>query len=229
MLHVVASWSGGKDSCLALYKAALNGFKVSYLLNFISKDRRCMSHGLNSELIAAQSQAVGIPIIQRETTWDAYEGIFKATLIELKRMGIEGAVFGDIHVKDHLDWVNRVCNEAGIIPLEPLWGMDPERVLRDFIDAGFKAIVVNVKADLFGEEWLGREVDLNFLNDLEKLRKERDFDLCGEYGEYHTFVIDGPIFKKRIKILESKRVRMEGYWRYWLLDILRFRVEEKGV
>ncbi|MEM1586844.1 MAG: diphthine--ammonia ligase [Candidatus Bathyarchaeia archaeon] len=229
MLHVVASWSGGKDSCLALYKAALNGFKVSYLLNFISKDRRCMSHGLNPELIAAQSQAVGIPIIQRETTWDAYEEIFKATLIELKRMGIEGAVFGDIHVKEHLDWVNRVCNEAGIIPLEPLWGMDPERVLRDFIDAGFKAIVVNVKADLFGEEWLGREVDLNFLNDLQKLRKESDFDLCGEYGEYHTFVIDGPIFKKRIKILESKRVRREGYWRYWLLDILRFRVEEKGV
>ncbi|MEM3745012.1 MAG: diphthine--ammonia ligase, partial [Candidatus Bathyarchaeia archaeon] len=182
MLHVAASWSGGKDSCLALYKAALNGFKVSYLLNFISKDRRCMSHGLNSELIAAQSQAVGIPIIQRETAWDAYEEIFKATLIELKRMGIKGVVFGDIHVKEHLDWVNRVCNEAGIIPLEPLWGMDPERVLRDFINAGFKAIVVNVKADLFGEEWLGREVDLNLLNDLQKFRRESDFDLCGEYG-----------------------------------------------
>lgn len=227
MLNVVVSWSGGKDSCLACYKALLSDLKVSYLLNFISREGRSMSHGLDSRLIAAQSQAIGIPIIQREVTWDTYEDIFKATLAELKRAGIEGAVFGDIHVREHLDWINRTCGEVGITPLELLWGMNPEQVLSEFINAGFEAIVVSVKADLFGEELLGRKIDMDFLEDLRKLKSKRDFDICGEYGEYHSFVVDGPIFKKRIKIVESRRSMRGDHWKRWFLDILKWEFEEK--
>ena len=205
----------------------LDGFEVSHLLNFISKEERCMSHGLDSKLMVAQSQAIGIPIIQREVTWDTYEERFKAAMRELKQMGIEGAVFGDIDIQEHKDWVNRVCSEVGIIPMEPLWGLNPEQILTDFIDEGFEAIVVNVKAELFGEEWLGRKVDRSFLQELQKLRSEKDFHICGESGEYHTLVIDGPIFKGRIKMLDSKRVLREGYWSFWLLDILRYQIEEK--
>jgi uncharacterized protein (TIGR00290 family) len=226
-MKVVASWSGGKESCFACYKAMLDGFDVSHLLNFVSKEERCMSHGLDPQLMVAQSKAIGIPIIQREVTWDTYEDGFKAATRELKQMGIKGAVFGDIDVQDHKEWVNRVCSEVGIIPMEPLWGLNPEQILTDFMNEGFEAIVVNVKADLFGEEWLGRKVDRSFLEDLRKLHSKHNVHICGELGEYHTMVIDGPIFKGRIKILDSKRVLKEEYWKHWLLDISRYDIEEK--
>jgi len=226
-MHVVTSWSGGKESCFACYKAMLDGFEVSHLLNFISKEERCMSHGLDSKLMVAQSQAIGIPIVQREVTWDTYEEGFKAAMRELKQMGVEGAVFGDIDIQEHKDWVDRVCGEVGVTPMEPLWGLNPKQILIDFIEEGFEAIVVNVKADLFGEEWLGRKLDRSFLEDLQKLRREHDFHICGESGEYHTLVIDGPIFEKRIRVLDGRRGLREGYWRFWLLDILRYEIEEK--
>lgn len=227
-MRVVASWSGGKDSCLACYRAMLEGFEVSYLLNLISEDKRCMSHGLDSKLMVAQSQALGIPLIQREVTWDTYEDGFKAAVMELKQMGAEGAVFGDIEdVPGHEGWVNRVCSEVGITPIKPIWGLNRERILIDFLDEGFEAIVVEVKADLFGEEWLGRKVNKSFIEDLREFRNTRDFDICGELGEYHTFVTDGPIFKRRIKILDSRRVLREGYWSFWLLDISGYEIEGK--
>jgi uncharacterized protein (TIGR00290 family) len=205
----------------------LDGFEVSYLLNFVSKDGRCMSHGLDSGLIAAQSQAIGIPMVQREATWDTYEQEFKNAIHWLKQRGIDTAIFGDIDIQEHKDWVDRVCGEVGITPIEPLWDLDPERILADFIDEGFEAILVNVKADLFGEEWLGRRVDRNLLEDFQNLRSKHNFHVCGEWGEYHTLVTDGPIFKRRIKILDDRRVLREGYWKFWLLDILRYGIEEK--
>ena len=226
-MRVVASWSGGKDSCLACYKAMSQDFNVSCLLNFVSEDGRCMSHGLNSKLMVAQSQAMGIPIIQKEVTWDTYEEEFKVVMSELRKMGVEGAVFGDIDIQEHKSWVERVCGEVGITPIEPLWGLDPKQILLDFIDEGFEAIVVNVKADLFGEEWPGRIVDHKFLEDLQMLQNTHDIHVCGERGEYHTFVTDGPFFKKHIRISESRRVLGEGYWRFWLLDISNYEIEEK--
>jgi uncharacterized protein (TIGR00290 family) len=227
MTRVVASWSGGKDSCLACYKAMLDGFEVSHLINFISKDGRCMSHGLDPKLIVAQSQAIGIPTIQREVTWDTYEEGFKTVMKELKQIGVKGAVFGDIDISEHLDWVIRVCNEVGILYMEPLWHLDRVQILKEFINAGFEAIIVNAKADIFGEEWLGRKVDESFIEDLRRLHSKYSFDICGEMGEYHTLVIDGPIFKRRIKISDSRRVLKNGYWKYWLLDISRYYIEEK--
>jgi uncharacterized protein (TIGR00290 family) len=227
MTRVVASWSGGKDSCLACYKAMLDGFEVSHLINFISKDGRCMSHGLDPKLILAQSQAIGIPTIQREVTWDTYEEGFKTVMKELKQIGVKGAVFGDIDISEHLDWVIRVCNEVGILYMEPLWHLDRVQILKEFINAGFEAIIVNAKADIFGEEWLGRKVDESFIEDLRRLHSKYSFDICGEMGEYHTLVIDGPIFKRRIKISDSRRVLKNGYWKYWLLDISRYYIEEK--
>jgi len=227
MSRAVVSWSGGKDSCFACYKAMLDGFEVSYLLNFVSKDGRCMSHGLDSELIAAQSQAIGIPLVQREVTWETYEQEFKIAMRELKERGISAAVFGDIDVQEHKDWVDRVCGEVGVTPLEPLWGLNPEQILTDFIDEGFEAIVINVKAEPFGQEWLGRKVDRRLLRDLQKLQAKHNVHICGELGEYHTLVTDGPIFKRRIRMLDSRKVLRMGYWEYWLLDVLKYDIEEK--
>lgn len=217
MSQVVALWSGGKESCLACYKAILDGFEVSHLLNFVDQDGRCRSHGLNSKLIVAQSKAIEIPIIQRKATWNTYEQEFKIAIRELKKIGVNGAVFGDIYLQEHKDWVDKACSELEIKPMEPLWGGKPEQILNAFIDEEFEAIVVRVKADLLSEKWLGRKIDKNFVKYLHQLKGKVDF--CGELGEYHTFVTNGPLFKRRIKIIESRKVLKKGYW---LLDISKY-------
>jgi len=222
MSRVVASWSGGKESCFACYKAILEGYDVSHLLNFISQDGRCMSHGINSKLIIAQSQAIEIPVVQRKVTWDTYEEEFKTVIRELKQMGVSGAVFGDVDIQEHKNWVDRICNELDIKQVMPLWGRDPEQILTDFIDEGFEAIVVMVKADLLGEEWLGRRVDESFVSNLLKLKNK--VHLCGELGEYHTYVTNGPFFKRRIKILDSSKILKNGCR---FLDISKYEVSGK--
>jgi len=224
-MRVVASWSGGKESCFACHKAMLNGFDVSHLLNFVSKDGRCMSHVLDSSLIAAQSQAIGIPIVQRKVTWETYEKEFKSVIRELKQSGVEGVVFGDIcNITGHEGWIDRVCSELDIKPIKPLWGSDQEQLLIDSVDEGFKALIVMVKADLLGKEWLGRKIDEAFIKDLEKLKEKSDIHLCGELGEYHTFAYDGPLFKKRLKLLDFKKKMTEGRW---FLDIRSYDIVEK--
>ena len=222
MHQVFTSWSGGKDSCLACYRAAVSGLKVRYLANMITEDgKRSWTHGQSAELLQVQSQAIGIPLVQRRTTMKNYEAEFKDTLLTLKQEGIRGGVFGDIDLDEHRQWVERVCHEVDIIPYLPLWGQAQEKILRDFIESGFEAIMVVAKADLFGEEWLGREVDLDFLS---QLKQKFDTQLCGEAGEYHTFVTDGPLFNHRIEILETNKVLREGYW---FLEILNYDLRAK--
>jgi diphthine-ammonia ligase len=158
---------------------------------------------------------------------ETYEEEFKAVARRLKQTGVDGIVFGDIDIYNHLDWVIQVCNEVGMLYMEPLWHLDRERVLREFIGAGFNAIVINARADIFGGEWLGRRVDETFIEDLQKLRSSHNFDICGESGEYHTFVTDGPIFNRRINILSYRKVLKEGFWRHWLLEISEYSLVEK--
>ena len=221
-MKVFCSWSGGKDCCLACYEAISEGFEVTRLLNMISQDgERSRSHGLRSELIRAQSEAVGIPVLQRGASWESYETEFKKAISQLKREGIEGGVFGDIDLDAHREWIERVCAELSIKPILPLWRGDREKLLRRFIELGFEAIVVAVKEEISGLQWLGRKVDEKFLDDAKRV----GIDLCGEEGEYHTFVIDGPIFLKRIKVIETEKVkRGERIF----LDILSYRLEVKG-
>src|SRR4030042_6533420 len=145
MTEYAASWSGGKDSCFACWKTVSQGSKVSYLLNFINTDStRAMSHGLDHNLIALQAKAMGLPILQQKVTWEAYEAGFKEALEKLKPKGITGLVTGDIHLQEHKDWIDRACGEVDIKAVLPLWGMDSAQLLTDFIEAGFKAIIVSV-------------------------------------------------------------------------------------
>jgi len=225
MHQVFVSWSGGKDSCFAVYQAALNGLKVSYLLNMVNVDaKQSWFHGLSPELMQMQAQAIGIPLIQRRTTMANYETDFKDAVLALKKEGVSGGVFGDIDLEEHREWVERTCQQVDVTPHLPLWGLSQEKVLRDFIEAGFEAVVLVAKADLFGEDWLGRKVDLDFLSYLSRLKDEKDVSLCGEAGEYHTFVTDGPLFNQRIEIRQTRRVLREGYWR---LEILKGEMKAK--
>lgn len=146
---------------------------------------------------------------------------FKSVLLALKQEGVGGGVFGDIDLEEHRQWVERVCGEVDVMPYLPLWGQAQIEILRDFIELGFEAIVVVAKTDLFSEYWLGRRVDLDFLSYLQA----NDISLCGEAGEYHTFVTDGPMFNQRIEILETNKVLREGRW---FLEILDCELKAKG-
>ena len=213
MHQVFTSWSGGKDSCLACYQAVNSRLKVRYLLNMVTEDgRRSWTHGQSVELLQSQSQAIGIPLIQRQTTMANYEAEFKDALLSLKQKGVTGGVFGDIDLEEHRHWIERICGEVALTPHLPLWGQAQEKILGSFITSGFEAVVVVTKADLFGEEWLGQKIDLDFLSYLSELRQRYGIQLCGEAGEYHTFVTDGPLFDQRIEILETNTVLREGYW-----------------
>ena len=226
-MKVVVSWSGGKDSCFACYKALAQGYEVSYLINFISREfRRVSFHGTRARLISRQAQAIGIPLVQYTVPPDMslYEQTFKKAVSALKRNGVEGMVFGDIYLQEHRDWIERVCGELGITPLLPLWGMAPERVLGGFIEAGFEALIISAKADIFDEKWLGQRIDHSFLFDLKQLEQGKELDVCGEHGEYHTLVVDGPLFWKRLQVTYGDRVQRDGRW---FLDIPGCRLKSK--
>jgi uncharacterized protein (TIGR00290 family) len=218
-MSYIGSWSGGKDSCFACYRAMSEGYNISHLLNFISKEyKRVSFHGTEDKLIQLQDEALGIPLLQKETTGNGYEQEFKEAVRSLIPNGIKGMIFGDIYLQEHKDWVKRVCGELGIEAVEPLWGEEPEKILLDFIDAGFEAIIVSAKADLFDKEWIGQKIDRDFF----KYVKENGIDICGENGEYHTLVVDGPMFNKKIRITEKKSITREGYW---FLDTLKYSLQ----
>lgn len=215
-MNCISSWSGGKDSCFAFYQALAKGYRVSHLVNFISKKyHRVRFHGTEAKLIQLQAGAIGIPLLQKETKDDDYEPAFKKAVKSLLPNGITGMIFGDIYIQGHREWVERICGELGIKALEPLWGQDPERILREFINAGFEAIVISANANLMDKKWVGQRLDKKFL----KYLKDHKIDRCGEQGEYHTLVINGPIFKKKIKIIKSKPILRDGYW---FLDTIQY-------
>jgi uncharacterized protein (TIGR00290 family) len=223
--RAVVSWTGGKDGCISLYKAISEGRDVRYLLSFWNMNRQG-AHEVNPDLLRAQAEAMGIPLIR--TGFTSYEEEFKRVYRDLnereseneKGAKITSAIFGHIETHDRL--VERICDSLGIELVMPIWKMNSEEIIKEVIAAGFEVILVGVKADLLGEEWLGRRIDENFLADLRTI--DGSIDPCGENGEFHTFVLDGPIFKKRLEIVRSKATKREGLW---FLDVKEFAVGEK--
>jgi len=209
--RVFVSWSGGKETALSCFRVMQNkNFKVVCLLNMISEDGKySRSHGINSELLKIQTEAIRIPLVQRKTTWRTYEEEFKKMVLEFKKEGVKAGVFGDIDLQEHRDWVERVCKDIDIKPMLPLWKEEREKLLEEFIRVGFKARIVATNAQFLGEEWLGREINSEFIKELKALGT---VDLCGEKGEYHTFVYDGPIFKKPVDFTVGKKVLKDNHW-----------------
>jgi diphthine-ammonia ligase len=222
-MKVVASWSGGKDGCFAVYKAIKEGFDVSSLLTFMAEGGKSNFHMLPPEILTAQSEAVGINLIKRKTTPKTYEEEFKKALIQMKATGVEGLVTGDIYeVSTHEEgWLERICKEVGLKPVKPLWLCDTKKLLREFVDLGFTATVVKVNTKKLGEEWLGRELNNQFYDDIIKIK---NVDPCGEGGEYHTCITDGPMFKKRLVPQETEKT-LDGDFGF--LAIKKFKSQIK--
>jgi uncharacterized protein (TIGR00290 family) len=209
------SWSGGKESALALFRAQRSGFAISRLINMVTEDgTHSRTHGLGADLLSLQARALGIPLTQRRTTWNGYEEEFKRVLSLLHAEGILRGVFGDIDMEEHRAWVERVCTDCDVRPSLPLWLEKRGDILSEFINEGFKAVIVAVDRHYLDERWIGREIDRAFVDDIRALGG--DVDICGEKGEYHTFVYDGPIFQRPVPF-EKGGIRSTD--EYFFLDV----------
>jgi diphthine-ammonia ligase len=207
--------------------------KLPSLLNFVLKNTDAWTmHKASPEVVNMQAKATGIPIIQRETSWSEFEDTFKLAMLDLKPADIEGSVWGleggkMLKRQNSLDpqkeWICRVCSELGIKPIMPLWGRSQEQILNDFVEEGFEAILVSVNARL-GVEWLGRKIDRDFLLKIRGLKHEKRTNVYDQLGGCHTFVTDGPLFQKRLKVLESKIVAKNNYF---FLNISKVKLVEK--
>ena len=187
----LCSWSGGKDSCLALHVAMDSGLDVTTLLTVLEPDAdRSRSHALPEHLLRAQAQALGMNLMTPRASWTNYEPVFIEALKTAAGAGCTTAVFGDIDLQPHRDWEEKVCAEAGITAELPLWNLPRLRVVEDLFERGMQAICVCVNTRFLSKEFCGRRYDRQFVADL-----PAGVDACGENGEFHTFVTHAPRFR----------------------------------
>jgi diphthine-ammonia ligase len=206
------SWSGGKDSCLALHRAQ-GRFDVRALLTMFTEDgARSRSHGLRPEVVARQAELLRLPLVTGRGSWATYEQEFKRALGELAADGFSHVIFGDIFLDEHKAWVERVCGECGLEAVEPLWGEATVKLFQEFLAAGAEARIVATRATLLDQEWLGRRLNEGMLSSFESL----GVDPCGERGEYHTLVVGFPCVWSRLELREIGRLIHDGYW---MLDL----------
>lgn len=215
MKKCFCSWSGGKDSCLALYKAVQAGYAPQFLLTtFLESGDRTRSHGLAVEILQAQAACIGLPVVGCNTSWHDYRRNFINAIraAKIKIVDVAVGVFGDIDIEEHQKWVQEVCFEINCEALLPLWQHDRKELLTEFLSLGFKAIIVAVEADSMCNAYLGHAVDETLLEEL----AQQGIDPSGENGEYHTVVIDGPLFTNPIKITKVGRPQLRSS--YWYQD-----------
>lgn len=193
----VLSYSGGKDCILALYRKIQEGCIPVALLTTVKKSvSKTWTHGLSYDLLEQVSKSLEIPIICAECDVAEYEIKFEEKLKVAKEMGATSVVYGDIDIEQHKQWgVDRATN-VGLNYEFPLWQEGREKLVHEVIDNGFKAIIKNVNLDCMSKDFLGKTLTKELI---EKI-KTTGSDACGENGEYHTFVVDGPIFNYKIDI-----------------------------
>ncbi len=193
------NWSSGKDSSLALYRVLQQKeLNVSELITTVNQDyRRVSMHGLRIELLEQQAESLNIPLrkvcLPAQVSMDVYNRTMLATVTSLKENGFTHCVFGDIFLEDLRKYREDQLKKVGIQTVFPLWKTNTKDLLEEFLDLGFKAIIVCVNAKYLDDSFCGRLLDHEFLNDLPS-----NVDPCGEHGEFHSFVFDGPLFNKPI-------------------------------
>ncbi len=210
MKSIALFFSGGKDSTLALHR--LKGtHDVRYLISTITIDfDRVSIHGVRRSLLERQAESLGIPLrlgfIPASATNEIYEKSMAEVLTQLKEEGIDTIAFGDIFLEDIRQYRENMLRKLGMKAIFPLWKEDTETLAEEFIELGFRAVVVSS----FYPRLLGMEFDREFLKELKEIGE--DIDPCGERGEFHTFVYDGPLFSHPIRFRKGERlIREEGY------------------
>jgi uncharacterized protein (TIGR00290 family) len=214
---VALAWSGGKDSSLAL--AALRAdptVEVISLLTTVTADYdRISMHGVRRSILESQVSALGLPLIEAAIPAgagnDVYESSFAMALEDLRRQcpDVSHIAFGDLFLADVRTYRERLLQRLGWTPVFPLWGQDTALLAREFVDQGYRAILTCVDTTQLAPEYAGREFDATLLDDLPPA-----VDPCGERGEFHTCVYDGPIFQQPLSLERGERVRRDERFEY---------------
>jgi diphthine-ammonia ligase len=208
-MNTLCSWSGGKDSCFALMKVKEQGYSPKVLLNVLNEEGKISrSHGIPSEILYAQAKAAQLPIHLINSSWQEYEMKFTSALQQLKSdHDLHAAVFGDIDLQAHRDWEEKVCNNAGLKAILPLWQQDRESLVLQMLNSGIKTMIVSCN-EIMGEDYLGRILD----EDLVQKLKSINVDVCGENGEFHTLVLDCPLFDQPLNTKMKSKIKHDNYW-----------------
>ena len=208
--RVTISWSGGKDSAFALYKILLSGeYEVVGLHTTINAEtKRVGLHGIREALIEQQSSAIGIPLtklyLPSSQTNDAYESVMKDFYRKCSRSEIDAVVFGDINLVDLRDYRENLLKPFRLEGIYPLWDLKTYNMIYDVVNAGFKTMVCSADGKFFNASALGKTIDETFIKTI-----PTGVDPCGENGEFHTFVYNGPIFKREVFFDKGEIVRRE--------------------
>jgi uncharacterized protein (TIGR00290 family) len=210
MIKAYMNWSGGKDSALTLNRVLKDpAYKVDSLLTSINVEAdRISMHDVRRQLLETQAASIGIPLqtleLQSQPGMDIYEQTMQEKVSFLKKKGYTHAIFGDIFLEDLRRYREEKLESMGVTCIFPLWKIPSSMLMQEFLDLGFKAITVCVNTRWLDKSFCGRIIDDTFLRDL-----PGDVDPCGENGEYHSFVFDGPIFRHPIPFEKGEIVYKE--------------------
>lgn len=229
MHKAYCNWSSGKDASLALYTTLQEGIlPVEKLATTFSKDyNRVSLHGVRVELVEAQAKSLQIPLhkieIPTDTSMESYNAVMNAEMQQLISQGFTHSIFGDIFLEDLKQYRENQLKKVSIKGVFPLWKKDTKQLVKKMLELGFKAIVTCVDASKLDKSFVGRIIDEQFLKDFPV-----NVDPCGENGEFHTFVFNGPIFNKPIAVTKGEVVLKEyknndsNSWnsKFWYQDLL---------
>ncbi|TAJ10750.1 diphthine--ammonia ligase [Marinilabiliaceae bacterium JC017] len=197
-MKYIISWSGGKDCCLALHKAIKQYGNPVMLLSSVPVDEaQTLAHGYRESVLQLQAEAMDLPIEFMYFNGN-YRQAYVDTLTRLKEeKEIEAVVYGDLYLEEHHTWLTAVCDEVGLVPVFPYW-IKPEEaagVMAEFLSSGIRAVLVNVDKELIEKHWLGKDIN----DDFARLAAGR-YCPMGENGEFHSLVVDGPLFHRSLRI-----------------------------
>lgn len=202
-VRAAVSWSGGKDSCLALLRAADEGLIAKTLLTMMDPGGPSKSHALPAAVLAAQAGAMGRHWLPVEAELSQYGVAFDAALRMLEGTGHTHMIFGDIDLQAHRDWLEPACRKTGLEPAFPLWGLQRSHVAREVIERAIRARIVCIDEGLLDAGFCGNEYDEGFLSSLPS-----SVCPCGEGGEFHTVVWDAPCFDRPLRLSRSAQRRV---------------------
>jgi len=207
--NCLCSWSGGKDSCFALMQAVLQGYSPKVLLNVLNEEGKISrSHGIPSSILQKQAAVASIPIHLISSSWKDYETNFTSALKLLKdQYKLTHAVFGDIDLQPHRDWEEKVCANAELTAVLPLWQQNRRKLVMQMLETGIETIIVSCN-DQMGQRFIGKSMNPELVEELESM----GIDACGENGEFHTLVLDCPLFANKINASVAGVLSHEKYW-----------------
>lgn len=207
-MKVLSSWSGGKDSCFALMKSVAEGFQPTVLLNMMNENGKVSrSHGIPLAILEQQAAQMGVTLVAVPASWSQYEENYIATLHKIKEEHqIEGVVFGDIDLEPHREWEEKVCKAANLKAFLPLWQQNRIDLVNQMLEQGIETMIVSCNLEM-GESYLGKLLTKELAFELE----QKGIDPCGENGEFHTLVLNCPLFQNRIQLPNLEVKTYENY------------------